>query len=388
MHSCFFKMCTFVLCCYGYFTFAYAEQMESGTSVDIIENDDNAELDFLDDQDALQEDEEFLVKNQDSDHSQSATNDQVNNNKHQMNNSSQIPINHWNKQSADSAKTISQWILWWKYLFLKETITIDWIDQLKINIYPGNKICRALYIRGVYDPNQISIVRDMIPQNGVLIDVGANMGYFSLAVSTKLDTGHIIAIEPSNRDFQRLTANIQLNNLQNKILAINCGLSDTIEISKLHVACEENSSLNTFSPVFKYKGIEESEIQDVNVQTLDQIVENLHLQTVDFIKLDIEGSELKAINGAKKTIQKFHPHILIGTNPQLLEKNGSSINDLWKTLEDLGYVMYFIDYNPFRLVPIKDVKFCKNKFAFCIHNSINPPILSQPQQNQELFGLL
>ena len=80
----------------------------------------------------------------------------------------------------------------------------------------------------------------------------------------------------------------------------------------------------------------------VSVTTIDKIVNDLELQSVDFIKIDIEGFEYKALLGANETLKKYKPIIYIELQRHSLARNDDSLDDLYKFLRDLGYKSFFV----------------------------------------------
>ena len=262
---------------------------------------------------------------------------------------------------------------------MKQPVVMNWIDGLKLRIYPKNEVFRALFVRGIYDPNLIVTVNTLLHKGGTFIDVGANMGYFSLLASKVVgEDGRILAIEPSSRDFTRLVDNVNINHLSN-INPYRLAISDKKGTTKLSVACEERSSLNTLGTSFGFKGIEKVAIEDVETDTIDAIVEKEGIKSVDVLKIDIEGSEMVALQGAKNTIEKYRPVILLGTNEGALSACGVDIKDLKALLKELRYKSYVLEFSPkFALVPYDDIENPHVKVVFCMHESVLPPDLPQP----------
>lgn len=279
-----------------------------------------------------------------------------------------VPVSGWDRYTSDSATSISEWIRWWSYLRLKEPALMSWVDGLKIWIYPKNEICRSLYVRGIYDPNMAVLVNTFLPKDGVLLDIGSNMGYYSMLAAKRLDeNGLIIAVEPSSRDYKRMVANIKENALESKIKTMMVAVGDRLGNKTIQIASEERNGLNTLGAEFSYKGIEKISTEMAIVTTIDTIVSSEGLSRVDVIKMDIEGSEVRALEGAKDTIAKYHPVLLIGVNSDALVKSKRSIRDLENILKEMNYSIYKQSKDSFglektdTLVGIKgDVVVCKS----------------------------
>ena len=142
------------------------------------------------------------------------------------------------------------------------------------------------------------------PEKGsVFIDVGANIGKYSLMFSKIIgDSGKIVAIEPVPNTFEALTEAIKLNKFDN--------------IVPLNIACwNENTKLNMF--LAEMSG--ESTIKEdyglghvaVEARTLDSVADELGLNGVDFVKIDAEGSEIEVLEGMKNILKEHTPEIVI-----------------------------------------------------------------------------
>ncbi len=292
-----------------------------------------------------------------------------------------LPIEGWNRYSGDTASTASEWKRWWKYINLKKPVIMKWANNLNLRIYPKNEVFRAIFVRGIYDPNLIVILDSLLPRNGVMIDIGSNMGYCSLLLSQSVgEEGRILAIEPSERDFLRLVDNVNLNKLNN-ISVHRIAISDVIGKVTLAIAPEERSALNTLGTEFSNKGIERVDVEAVDSTTLDAFCEKESLEVINVIKMDIEGSELKALKGAKNTIEKYRPALVMGINKNALKANDASIEEIEATLKELRYKTYVFSETPFFV--LKEVESLENiegNIIVCLHESFMPPVLPQPKK--------
>ncbi len=297
-----------------------------------------------------------------------------------------LPIIGWNRYSGDTAGTIEEWRRWWKYLLLEKsngtkTVIMNWMNGLRLRIYPGNEVFRSIFVRGIYDPNLVVVINALLPTDGVFVDIGANMGYCSLLMSEKVgEDGKVFAIEPSERDFLRLVDNVSLNELSN-VSVYRLAISDKSGNVKISIAPEERSSLNTLGTAFSNKGIEELRTEDVISTTLDKFVKQEEINKIDVIKMDIEGSEFKALKGARESIEKYRPALIVGVNKNSLNASGSSVEDIMSMLKALRYKVYYLNENPFfALKEANDLSLVGSNWIVCIHESFVPPILPQPKK--------
>jgi FkbM family methyltransferase len=291
------------------------------------------------------------------------------------------PQKGWNRFSGDSARSLKGWVRWWKYLFMKKPIVMEWIDGLILRIHPKNEIYRSIFVRGIYDPNLVTIINTLFPKDGIFIDAGANMGYVSLLVSRAIGIGHIFALEPSSRDFDRLEDNININGLGDIISPYRLSVSDKNGKAQLLIANEERSALNTLGFEISCKGVEKIGVEEVDTITLDSFVEKEGIKQVDVLKLDIEGSEFHALKGAKNVIEKYRPSLIIGINGNSLRTCDADCDKLQKIIGEMRYYAYKVVETPFlSLEKVENLSAVNAGIIICLHESIVPPALPQPEK--------
>ena len=292
-----------------------------------------------------------------------------------------VPVEGWERFTGDSARSITGWVRLWRYLHMKKPIVMKWINNLVLRVYPCNEVFRALFVRGIYDPNPIVVMYALLPEGGTLIDVGANMGYISLLASKVVEPeGRIYAIEPSSRDFSRLVDNIRINGLDKIILPYRLAISEKVGQEKLLIAVDERSFLNTIGTDIVPKGVDKIGTEDVDASSIDEFVKRENIRRIDVLKLDIEGSELKALIGAVNTIREHRPTIILGVNNNALRSCNTDCIELQKMLEKMKYRIYKIVEKPsFALERItEDLSKANIRIIICLPEEANPPVLPHP----------
>jgi len=157
-------------------------------------------------------------------------------------------------------------------------------------------------------------------ENSVFVDIGANIGLYSLYAAKK---GHkVIALEPESLNFACLNLNIKDNNFKNKISAFPVAINDELKISYLNMnVMKFGGSGNTFERKVNDHG---NQFDSVYSQgsisfTLDYLLEKTNT-IPNYIKIDVDGNELKVIRGMSKIIQdKNLRSICIELNPDFNE---------------------------------------------------------------------
>lgn len=207
-----------------------------------------------------------------------------------------------------------------------------------ISKYLGYKI----YWRGAHDWNSILALKKFIQKDDVVIDIGANAGEYTLFAASFLnENGKVIAFEPVQKMFNELNENIQLNpHLKNKIIPIKKGIGNQKNI--LPIYDETGSTNEGLFSLHKNNFQHAKIIEEIEIDRLDNIIPQLGINKVDFIKIDVEGNELFALQGALEIIDKFHPKLMIEMSKKNFQAAGYNSSDIFQFLLNKNYSIYLI----------------------------------------------
>jgi FkbM family methyltransferase len=172
-----------------------------------------------------------------------------------------------------------------------------------------------------------------------VIDIGSNIGYYAVLESKLVGArGRVIAVEPNPTAFSYLLRNIKLNKLTN-VVAIKKAIGATDDTAKMLIKRETNwSRILQTDEGFR---VGTRDIIRVETVTLDTLVKQLGLKSVDLIRMDVEGFEYYVIKGSKNVIEKYLPDILMEIHPYLMVGEHFTVM-LWQ-LKNKGYeCKYFI----------------------------------------------
>lgn len=151
-------------------------------------------------------------------------------------------------------------------------------NSVKINLYKDSVLSKLIY-EGNFELDEISFVNNTLKDGDVFIDIGSNIGLFSLIASNLVGrNGKVISFEPSPKTFKRLEENIELNELQNVKLN-NIGLSDKKGTLKLHVSENGHDAWDTFAT--DINNIKYQNSIEVNINTLDNEIENIGVNNIN-----------------------------------------------------------------------------------------------------------
>ena len=206
---------------------------------------------------------------------------------------------------------------------IRRPVTIVWYEGLRVRLFLGNDLSLCLYVGGSFEPNEFVLWRSVLEPGMVFVDCGANDGLHSLFAARRVgDTGRVIAVEPSSREHERLMANLRVNELEN-VTTARVALGASPGVATLAIAGEGHEVLNTIGVRVSNPNVEAARHERVDVRTLDDLVSTLGLGRVDVIKLDVEGSELHVLEGARSVIARHRPLLLLEVEEERLASQGT-----------------------------------------------------------------
>lgn len=255
------------------------------------------------------------------------------------------------------------------------------IHGTKLMVIPDDEgLSAELLVFGYHERDTTEFVSKYLKKNMVCLDIGANIGYYSTLYSKIIGkNGLVIAIEPSPLNFRYLKKNLEFQkNLNSKLFNCACGNENgtvnfqvDVKANKCKVVKNVNPDSNT-------------EIIIVPLRTLNDIVEETKVNRIDFLKIDVEGYEMKTLDGAWESIRKFKPTIQIELH---INRLGESVtNEIINRLKKEGYKIIYTDIgkDETRFLPrklkdqiqenqpnISKIKKYQNSFKIILENSQN-----------------
>jgi FkbM family methyltransferase len=198
-------------------------------------------------------------------------------------------------------------------------------------------ISRELAVYHIHEPLETELLSRVIEEEMVVIDIGANIGYYVLMESSLVGPGgQVIAIEPSSENIESLNANLILNDIHN-VTVIPAAVSDSDGKGNLYLSRSSNwQSLR--KPPYWHPALG---VREVSTWRIDTLVEKLKVP-VNIVRMDIEGGEVAAFEGMAQTLERYKPRIAVEMHTSLVGRQ--SIVDVLKKLKTFGYnVMFIID---------------------------------------------
>ena len=187
---------------------------------------------------------------------------------------------------------------------------------------------------GSYEPHLTAVFERYCRPGMTVVDVGANLGYFSLLASKLVGpSGTVIALEPNSENCRLLLSSVRLNGMANVyLLPVAADEAPGWAYYATHVGSngglvDDDDLLSRFGTV-------------VPTFRLDDLVDH----KVDFLKMDVEGAEGRVVHGATRIIEKDRPIVTTELKEEMLQRvSGRSVADYLGYFGDLGYLPTLLD---------------------------------------------
>jgi FkbM family methyltransferase len=212
----------------------------------------------------------------------------------------------------------------------------DTIHGFRLYLNPEDRnVSLALALHKTYETDISPMFPRVVKEGGTVIDIGANIGYYSVFAGKIVgDGGKIYAFEPEPANYALLQRNIELNGLRN-VITVRKAVSNKSGIVRLYLSGHAPDSHSTVERSKRFV--------DVECVTIDDFLSN---SKVDVIKMDIEGAEMLAILGMDRTIRE-NPGIKMFVEywPEGIKLSGHDPTKFLTTLLGYGFQIYDIRRN-------------------------------------------
>jgi FkbM family methyltransferase len=223
---------------------------------------------------------------------------------------------------------------------------------LSMYVHPQGDLHVSQRIRqeGIWEPYESSLALDLLQPGQVFVDVGANIGYFSLLAAAVVGSaGKVFAFEPDPSNFQLLEASVRLNKFEGIVQAHQAGLAAQSGDARLYLSEDNLGDHQIFTT-----GESRSSVHIALLNGSDFLAPRV--SRIDLLKVDTQGSEFGVIEGLMPMLrqQSVPPRVLIELTPLSLRQCGTSGRQLIELLAELGQPFWIIDHIEHRTVACSD----------------------------------
>lgn len=229
----------------------------------------------------------------------------------------------------------------WNEVFQNEDSFLFELEKdIKIKLYKDSILSKLIY--NGFEKKERDYVMSMLNIGDIFVDVGSNIGLFSLSASKKVgETGKVICFEPAPTTFNRLLENININSLNNLDVR-NIGLSDEQGELKFHLYKDGYDAWNSFA---KDENLNYDDAINVPISTLDHELESIDKSKIKVIKIDVEGWEKFVLLGGREFFINFDPIVMMEFTDTNTFNAGYGIHELYDMMANWGYSWYRLGDN-------------------------------------------
>ncbi|MBR8829288.1 MAG: FkbM family methyltransferase [Gomphosphaeria aponina SAG 52.96 = DSM 107014] len=241
-------------------------------------------------------------------------------------------------------QAILKFIGWQLYKRItKRTVILNLLPEIKLYCQPDSLSASTVLYCALYDYEEMNFLLRYLRPEDSFLDVGANVGVYSLLAASKIKTGWIYAFEALPKNYQRLQDNIKLNEIKN-IKTYQVAVSD--RVGTIHLNLPESDSMAYISLENSVNSIE------VATDTIENLLRQESIENLTLAKMDIEGAELLAFQGANSLLTHHRPYVWILEINDCVNNFGYQKEDLVNLKKNYEYSIYQYSRNSNSLNPL------------------------------------
>lgn len=217
-------------------------------------------------------------------------------------------------------------------------IRFKYFDEVQIEQLKHNRL---------FEP-ELLLLKDFIKKGDVVFDIGANAGEYTYMLERLEGSGFVYSFEPIPKLLN------ELKRLFPKVNLYKIALSDKEDKTQFKIPVIDGNKFETRGKLdidYVEPGELSSELIEVECKTLDLFVKENNIKRLDFIKIDVEGHELKVLHGANNSIKQFMPIMLIEIEQR---HHNFAITEIFNHIKALNYKIQFYDLNTLQLKSISE----------------------------------
>lgn len=249
-------------------------------------------------------------------------------------------LNARSQSPADTLRVLWRTALWIGHCLLRRPATVSVGERkARMTLPPrfGEGGIAMFVLRERYEP-EVGWVERTLKEGMVFVDGGANLGIYTVVASRAVgDSGRVLSFEPGGTTYANLMKSATLNNPTN-VHARQKALGDEVASTVLyHTRGHAVSySLNNDEGA-------DTVSEPIETTTIDAVMAEEGLDRLDFVKLDIEGAEERALRGAANSIEQHKPIVMFEVLEYAAQSTDAPIDGAWRFLAERGYTFSYVD---------------------------------------------
>jgi FkbM family methyltransferase len=194
------------------------------------------------------------------------------------------------------------------------------------------------------DPFMAELFESSIPRGGAVVDGGAYLGYHTLLAARRVGPrGKVLSFEPNPVTYRALRRNVRENGYEDRVIALPLAIGAWSGRRTFYVGADDAGKSGPFVPE-RWR-----EATPTRTLSLDSHVAG---RSIDVVKLDVDGGEVEALRGMKRTLELSpRARLFVECNPASLANAGTSVSALLEELAEIGFEVEVVDEERRTLLP-------------------------------------
>jgi len=219
-----------------------------------------------------------------------------------------------------------------------------------------------------YEPETLEFLASVLKEGDCFIDIGAHIGYFTLMASKMVGPqGTVISVEPEISNTAHLGKHLSENDIENVVL-INAAVGSETRNTAFYINSDNDgghalwdSAINPLCEKTRQTGV----VREVRMLTLDDIIRQANIDSVNAIKIDTEGAEKNVLEGGIQSLMTYDiPYIVCEINRFGLHQMGTNEKEFRDFMKDLGYDTYLMRTQNPHLTKLQPDQYVQSKYVF------------------------
>ncbi|GMQ63301.1 FkbM family methyltransferase [Vallitalea maricola] len=246
--------------------------------------------------------------------------------------------------------------------------------KMKLNETDAGAVIVSILNNGNYEQEELEIslkIINMLEDNSVIFDVGANLGWYTINILKNIKNSMVYSFEPINKTCNQLKRNLELNGLMTQNI-YNLGFYNDDKILEFFYNKIESGA----SSIIDIRQNELTEKVKCKVKKMDTFITDNNIKKLDFIKCDVEGSELFVYQGGLDTIKRFKPVIFSEMLRKWSAKFGYHPNKIIDFFSDIDYECFIIKNKQLKQIKTINENTIETNYFF-LHQNKHRNIIKQ-----------
>jgi len=214
-------------------------------------------------------------------------------------------------------------------------------NGIRYDLDLGEGIDLSVFLFGSFQPQVVRNRFVRLPEDGVVVDVGANSGILTLQLAQAVPEGRVFAFEPTHYALTRLKRNLELNpELSPRVETVQAFVSSASAARPGLSAYASWRVDRGSSGTHPLHGGTHKPADEIGAVSLDDFAAERGLHRVHFIKIDTDGHELEVLRGARGLLARHKPVVVFEIAGYVMEERGIAFSDYVSLLAPLGYTLF------------------------------------------------